>query len=196
VIECRDLEVRRDGRAILRLAELRVDRGETLVVRGRNGSGKTTLLRVLAGLEDPDAGTAVVAEAPRERVFVQQAPYVFRGTVAANVGFGLLARGVDRRRRRRLVQEELAALGLAHLATAVARRLSGGEVRRVALARALVLRPRLLLLDEPHADLDAEASLLLSARLEELARDEVTALLTSPVEAPALEGARAVVLAG
>ena len=151
-----------DGRVVLDIDALAVGRGEVLALVGPSGSGKSTLLRLLNFLEPPTAGAlafdgrAVGDDLPlseRRRVTaVFQRPALLRRSVAANIGYGLGLRG------EKLPPEELAAwlerLGLTHLARQSALRLSAGEAQRVAMARALVVRPDVLLLDEPTANLD------------------------------------------
>ncbi|MCW5865044.1 MAG: phosphate ABC transporter ATP-binding protein [Anaerolineae bacterium] len=151
-----------DGRVVLDVDELAVNRGEVLALVGPSGSGKSTLLRLLNFLEPPTAGAlsfdgqAVTAEPPlaqRRRVTaVFQRPALLRRSVAANIGYGLGLRG------QKLPPDALAGwldrLGLSPLARQSAPRLSAGEAQRLAMARALVLRPDALLLDEPTANLD------------------------------------------
>ena len=150
---------------------LEIERGEIFTLLGPSGCGKTTTLRLVAGLEQPDGGEItlrdrVVASVPR-RTFV--APHrrnlgmVFQSyaiwphmTVFENVAYPLELRGV----RRALVRERVAAVlelvGLAGLETRAATLLSGGQMQRLALCRALVYEPDLLLLDEPFSNLDAK----------------------------------------
>jgi tungstate transport system ATP-binding protein len=182
MILIRNLEVTRQGRPICRVPARTVAGGERVGVVGPNGSGKTTLLRVLAGLEQDFTGTCHVDADPRERVHVHQAPYLFRGTVLSNVTYGLAARGVGRRERPRQAREWLARFDLEALAGRDVRQLSGGEVRRTALARALALRPPLLLLDEPLADLDTRGIAALLDALNSLPQS--TVLVASPTDLP------------
>ncbi|MBN2147564.1 MAG: ABC transporter ATP-binding protein [Anaerolineales bacterium] len=139
-----------------------------LVILGPSGSGKTTLLRLMAGLELPDAGEIAIdgklaskpgwGIAPHERGigFVFQSPTLWPHlTVAQNVGFGLTDR--PRAEADKQLQKLLEQSGLAALARRFPHQLSGGEARRVALARALAPKPRHLLLDEPLINLDPEA---------------------------------------
>ena len=151
-----------NGRVVLDVDELCIGRGEVLALVGPSGSGKSTLLRLLNFLEPPSAGALTFDGRPagdnlplseRRRVTaVFQRPALLRRSVAANIGYGLGLRG------EKLPPEELAAwlerLGLTHLARQSALRLSAGEAQRVAMARALVVRPDVLLLDEPTANLD------------------------------------------
>ncbi|MES3022401.1 MAG: energy-coupling factor ABC transporter ATP-binding protein [Pseudomonadota bacterium] len=156
------------GRVLFELEQLRLDAACAYVLTGVNGAGKSTLLRILAGLEQGEE-TAVtfdgkpVALAPyapalrRGVVYVHQHPILFSTSVAHNIGYGLLARGMPKAEAAALVHEAMAWAGVAHLHASAPANLSGGEKQRVALARAKVLAPRLLLLDEPTANLDGAA---------------------------------------
>lgn len=175
MIDVSNLHVVRDGKAICSVGQLSVPPGTRLAVLGSNGSGKSTLLRVLAGLERDFAGNCRVATEHRERTFVHQQPLLFRGSVLANVRYGERPDGRDPLAWLRLV-------GLEHLAARSTRNLSGGEIRRVALARALAVRPRLLLLDEPLAELDNEASDVVCRVLTDL--PHTTIVIASPISLP------------
>ncbi|SFV06832.1 ABC transporter ATP-binding protein [Alicyclobacillus macrosporangiidus] len=147
-----------------------VSPGVTAVV-GPSGSGKTTLLRALAGLTVPADGIIQLngrvlfsakegIHLPPERRRVGYVPQQYalfpRLRVIDNVMYGLKARGVPRRERRRRAMAMLERMGIAHLADRRPAQLSGGEAQRVALARALVVEPDVLLLDEPLSALDPE----------------------------------------
>jgi tungstate transport system ATP-binding protein len=164
---------RYDGRAVLEVDRLEIAAGEVLALLGPTGAGKSTLLRLLAGLEPPSAGRLLAlghrSEAPelpldvrRRLALVFQRPLLLAGTVRANVEYGLRLRGLGRCPGP--VAAVLDRLGLAALAARSVRALSGGEAQLVALARALVLEPEVLLLDEPTAHLDpARVALVESA---------------------------------
>jgi len=129
--------------------------GAPTVLLGPNGSGKSTLLRLAMGLVAPTSGRVSWGgrEAPGERLaMVFQRPVMLRRSAAANVAYALPARDPAR------VQELLAKVGLASLADRPARKLSGGEQQRLALARALARDPEVLFLDEPTASLDPAAT--------------------------------------
>lgn len=152
-------------RAVLHGASLDLAPGEVLVIVGASGSGKTTLLRLIAGLERPAQGIVEVdgqrLSGPDAFVAPEQRPIgmVFQGlalfphlTVEGNVGFGLAH--LSKAERMQRVEEELASVGLEGLGQRYPHQLSGGQQQRVAIARSLVRRPRLLLMDEPFSDLD------------------------------------------
>jgi len=152
------------------------------VLTGINGAGKSTLLRVLGGLERAEIdsmrfeGREVnphpYPKAMREAiVYVHQHPVMFSTSVAHNIGYGLQVRGLPKAQAAGKVEEAMAWAGVAHLGDADPARLSGGERQRVALARARVLSPKLLLLDEPTANLDGQA------------REQVIELIPTVVEA-------------
>jgi ABC-type sulfate/molybdate transport systems ATPase subunit len=161
-----DIRHRRGGREVLAIDELDVGAGERVAVLGPNGAGKTTLLRLLAGLEAPTAGTVEIDGVPiadadldhRRRIgYATQRPALLSTSVIRNVELPLRWRGLDRQARTSAATAALERLNVGRLADRKALSLSGGEAQRVSLARALALEPRLLLLDEPAAGLDAEA---------------------------------------
>ena len=150
MIRLRDIAMRFGDVLALRLAALDIEPGTHLAVHGPNGVGKTTLLRILAGVIEPSDGTVEGLPPPGRAVLVHQQPYLFRGTARDNVAYALRLAGRDVGEAGPL----LARVGAEALADRAARDLSGGERRRVALARALAVEPELLLLDEPFAALD------------------------------------------
>jgi ABC-type Fe3+/spermidine/putrescine transport system ATPase subunit len=163
-----DLRVRR-GRGsssfILDVPALNLHAGEVLVVLGPNGAGKSTLLRALAGLEDSVARDSIQAgTGPATLVF--QRPAALAGSAGFNVRAALLGKGLSKADRIDRVARALARFEISHLAEHDARTLSGGELRRLALARAFVLEPEVLLLDEPFDDLDSEGQRRLSLDLQ------------------------------
>ena len=150
----------------LEVASLDLRAGEVLVILGPNGAGKSTLLRALAGLEQSVDNDAIqTGSGPVTLVF--QRPAALSGSAHFNVRAALLGKGVPEAVCRDRVSRALARFDIAHLADHNARTLSGGEMRRLALARAFVLEPEVLLLDEPFDDLDAEGQRLLSLDLEQ-----------------------------
>jgi len=158
---------------------LEVGDGELLALLGPSGCGKTTLLRMIAGYETPDAGAVRIGgrdltSAPPERrdlgmVFQSYALFPHL-TALQNVEFGLKMRGVGRRERRERAEEALRLTGLNGEGSRRPTALSGGEQQRVAVARALAIEPRALLLDEPFANLDRNVRLRLRDELKNLQR--------------------------
>lgn len=182
MIDIRDLRVTKNSKTICVVPEMTVTSGERVTILGDNGSGKTTLLRVLAGLEANHDGRCAIDAPQQDRVYVHQTPYLFDGTVLSNVTYGLRARRVSRTERERLAEHWLEQLGIQSFAQHRVTHLSGGEKRRVALARAMVLQPRLLLLDEPLADLDNDGVAAVVAAFDEL--PEATILIAAPMGLP------------
>lgn len=164
VYQLRGLSKTYNGRTVVDIASLDIYRSEILGLVGPSGAGKSTLLRLLNFLEAPSSGEIVfegercsqgqpMALTARRRVTtVFQRPLLLDRTVLDNVAYGLRLRGDENARPRSL--QALEEVGLARLAGQRARTLSGGEAQRVALARAIVIRPDVLLLDEPTANLD------------------------------------------
>ncbi len=162
-LSLRNVSVRRGGTEVLRVDELDIAAGEALAVLGPNGAGKSTLLQVLALLERPASGDVRMDGEPvrgrelslrRRMAAVFQDSLLLDRSVAANVELGLSLRGTPRRERAERVRRWLERFQIGHLAKRSARRLSGGEAQRVSLARAFVLDPEVLLLDEPFSALD------------------------------------------
>ncbi|GAB2513346.1 ABC transporter ATP-binding protein [Nocardia heshunensis] len=141
---------------------LEVRDGEFLVLVGPSGSGKSTLLDLLGGLSKPSTGQILIDGAPvtgpgldRGIVFQQYALLPWR-TARANIEFGLEAKGIRRRERRRIAEHYLELVGLAGFGERYPHELSGGMKQRVAIARSLAFDPEVLLMDEPFAALDAQ----------------------------------------
>ena len=196
------LAVTLEGRRILDNVSLHVDTGRTIAVCGPSGSGKTTLLRAIAGLVPIDAGRvevdgADVTGTPTHRRsigFVFQDNQLFPHMNAArNVGYGLRVLGWETTRIRTRVDELLERVQLSDRRDQDVATLSGGEAKRVALARALAPSPRVLLLDEPFTGLDRPLHDQLAAMVERVLRDTgTTAVLVShdPADVEAIAQSR------
>jgi len=164
LIELHDLTLRRANQKVLSIPSLSIYEGEVLAVVGPNGAGKSTFLLTLAGLLSPIGGWMTFAgrqleqwkdlEYRRQVALVLQEPLLFDRSVLDNLLVGLRFRKLPRPQAVERAMDWLNRFGVAHLAHRPARSLSGGEAQRVSLARAFVLAPRLLLLDEPFAALD------------------------------------------
>ena len=210
-VEKTAVPLRVEGRVVERGWDVSIDvgAGEVLAVMGHNGAGKSTLAEVLSGSLALDSGTVQIGDLtadaagafipPRGRdvAMVSQNPRIFEHmTVLANVAFPLVCRGFPRAQARRLAHEQLRKVGCERLAARRGGQLSGGQAARVALARALVFSPRLLILDEPTAALDVEASSRVGAILvDRLKSDGTTTVLVTHDVAEAVElGTRMIVL--
>jgi tungstate transport system ATP-binding protein len=187
IYQLRDVAKAYDGRRVLRVDRLDIRRGEIFALVGPSGAGKSTLLRLLNFLEPPTGGSIrflgaeLGAKRPmplglRRRVTtVFQRPILLNRSVWANACFGLRLRG--QRDAAHQVEMVLEQVGLSDLARQPARMLSGGEAQRVALARAMVLRPDVLLLDEPTANLDPYNVGLIEDIVRSLNRERGTSLV-------------------
>jgi tungstate transport system ATP-binding protein len=190
MIQIRDLLIERNGRDVLQVDSLEIQCGETLTVVGPNGAGKSTLLLALGRLLKPSQGEIWYEgkslkqwdelEYRRKISLVFQAPLLMDMTVEQNVALGLKFRGMPRQVIRARVGEWMEQLGVESLSKRRAGQLSGGEAQRVSLARAFVLEPELLLLDEPFAALDPPThAKLLEDLAQLLQRDHRTAVFVT-----------------
>jgi tungstate transport system ATP-binding protein len=165
------LSITRAERRILDCPEMTVTGDGTLVILGHNGAGKSLLLKALAGLIVPDEGCVTWAGRLPDRTralklgFVLQRPVLLRRSALANVMYPLAVAGVGSRDQRSRALRSLREARLESLAGLPARVLSGGEQRRLAIARALVCEPEVLFLDEPSANLDPAATLSVEAQI-------------------------------
>jgi len=174
-------------RQILRDVSLEVRRGEYLAIVGESGAGKSTLLNLIAGLDLPDTGrivldgTEITAADDDARTLLRRSRigFVFQAfhllphlTVAQNVALPLALNGRDAREAGERAAAMLAAVGLERAGTAYPRELSGGELQRVSIARALVHRPLLLLADEPTGNLDRDSAIQVLALLRDQVKRE------------------------
>ena len=169
MIEIRNMRHYFGSRCVLDIERLRMESGRLHVLVGHNGAGKTTLLRLIAGLETAPQGCVESSIPLRERVYCSQKPYMFQGTVTDNLAKGLNFRGqaIDDNHLHALATR----LGLCPLLNRKAKRLSTGEMQRVAMARALAVRPKLLLLDEPTSGLDPAGTAAIEIEIGQLVAD-------------------------
>jgi ABC-type proline/glycine betaine transport system ATPase subunit len=190
MIQIRDLLIRRNGLEILYIDSLDIQRGEILTVVGPNGAGKSTLLLTLAHLLTPVQGDILYdgkslkqwneLDYRRRISLVFQAPLLMDMTVEHNVALGLTFRGTPKEETRERVWHWMKHLGVESLAKRRAGQLSGGEAQRVSIARAFVLEPELLLLDEPFSALDPPTRAKLLEDLSQiLKRDHRTAVFVT-----------------
>jgi thiamine transport system ATP-binding protein len=189
MLETRDVTVFFGSRLVLSDCSIAVAAEEVVALVGPSGSGKSTLLRVIAGILTPSTGDVVVdgtviTKFPTHRRdigFVFQDEQLFpHRTVSENIGFGLRMHGWEAHRRRQRVGELLDLVGLAGFENRSVTQLSGGEAKRVALARTLAPAPKIVLLDEPLTGLDSELHDQLAVELAQVLRaTQTTALLVT-----------------
>jgi zinc/manganese transport system ATP-binding protein len=194
LLAVRDLCVRLGGREVLRGVTFSLSAGEFAGLIGANGAGKTTLLRAILGLEPPTRGNvtvvgtragrqgAAIGYVPQRFSFDPDAPLRARDLVALGIDGERLGFALPSRSRRARVDEMLAAVDATRFASERVGNLSGGEQQRMLIAHALISRPRLLLLDEPLANLDLPSAQEVVALLARIARREQVAVLISAHE--------------
>lgn len=180
------------GRTVLDIEQLEIAPGRIYGLLGANGAGKTTLFNILAFLEPPASGQILFRNKPvffdrkelqrlRQRVvMVHQYPIMFSTTVARNIEFGLKIRKIEKARRQQLIDESLEMVDLVGYRNAAAAELSGGETQRLAIARALALKPQVVLCDEPTANVDVENQAVIRALLTRMNQEiKCTILFTT-----------------
>lgn len=190
ILELKNVAFQR-GDFCLSVHHLRLETGKLYSLQGENGAGKSSLLQLLALLQPPQSGHLQFAGQPvtykaaalkrlRHQVtLLEQNPFLFSGNVEQNLVFGLKLRGINGAERQKRIEEALAITGLQDFNQRPTDKLSGGETRRVALARALCLQPKLLLLDEPTANLDVGQVASLERFLVSLPKRGMTLVVAS-----------------
>lgn len=189
IIKVQSLQKEYSGKRVLDIENLEIEKGKITAVIGPSGAGKSTLLHLLNGIEAPSSGTiwfegkriddkTMSLELRRKMVMVFQRPLVFNTTVYDNLAYGLKLRGMKKEEIRKRVEEMLEVTGLKDKSQQKAITLSGGEAQRVAIGRAIIIRPEVLFLDEPTANLDP-ANISMIEELIKYARDnyELTVMI-------------------
>ncbi|MFZ0638722.1 MAG: ABC transporter ATP-binding protein [Candidatus Acidiferrales bacterium] len=189
----------------LRGISLRVAPGEFLAIAGPSGSGKTTLLNIIGGLDRADSGEVLVegknlqllSSGELARLRLQRLGFIFQAynllpvlTALENAEFTLLLQGIPVEQRKKRVRKLFAEIGLANLEDRRPGELSGGEQQRVAVARAMVTEPTLILADEPTANLDSVTAAALLAVMDQLNRAHNTTFVYSTHDPLVMERAR------
>ena len=175
---------------ILRNVDISLYPGKCILLSGNNGSGKTTLLKIIAGLETPSRAEiefsgksqswkSAIRSIRREIIYLHQQPYLLSGTVESNVSYGLRFTHLNRKQLRESVKEALEWTGLADVAKQQAKTLSGGVQQRVAFTRAWILKPKVLLLDEPMANMDIESRQQACDLLKRMKSEGMSIVITS-----------------
>ena len=179
------------NRTVLDIEDLEIAAGKIYTLIGPNGAGKTTLLKILSFLDSPSEGRmhfmgqeVLCGEKHlygfRKRVvLLDQSPIMFTGSVWKNIEFGLNIRNIRGDEKERRIREVLDLVGMGRFKDYNARGLSGGETKRIALARALVLQPEVLLCDEPTANVDAENQEIILDIIEQINKEQKTSVIFS-----------------
>ena len=185
----RDLEMSFGPRLLFKAHSLELCQGNVIYLQGDNGSGKSTLMKILAGLQPPSKGKIEVSGFKKDAwwtrnpllgkaVYLHQHPYLFDGTVNYNLTYGLPFAASKTEAKRRIGQAiEMAQLG--SLLNSRASNLSGGERQRLAIARAWILQPKLLMLDEPTSNMDKDSHALVLQMIQQLKQQGTGMLLSS-----------------
>ena len=175
---------------ILRNVDISLYPGKCILLSGKNGSGKTTLLKIIAGLVAPSRAEielsgkshswkSAIRSIRREIIYLHQQPYLLSGTVESNVSYGLRFTSLNRKQLRESVKEALEWAGLADVAKHQAKTLSGGVQQRVAFTRAWILKPKVLLLDEPMTNMDIESREQACDLLKRMKSEGMSIVITS-----------------
>jgi len=167
ILKIRNLKKIYNGRTVLDIKNLNFQKRKIYAIIGPNGSGKTTLLNILNLLEKPDEGqisfynreitnksNSNILESRRRMTLVNQDPFLFHSTVYDNIAYGLKIRSIPSEVQKSRIRNALNIVGLSDFKDRRANQLSGGEAQRVVIARALVIEPEVLFLDEPTANID------------------------------------------
>ena len=179
MLDCQNLVVTYESTPVLQNLSIYIGAGEVVALTGPSGSGKTTLLRCIAGLEVVESGTILLSgeEITSKPAHLRRIGLVFQDNqlfphlnVAKNISYSLMIQGTKQKLMDEKVAEVLELVGLTHLSKREVFKLSGGEAKRIAVARALVAQPKVLLLDEPLNGLDKELHARLLADLGTLLR--------------------------
>lgn len=178
------VHVTKKGNTLLSDIDYSIDTSGVTVILGPNGAGKSLLLQVAHGLESPNEGSLkwnTTTPQPQQswRAFIFQKPVLLRRSVRANIGYVLSLHNVEKAKREALIQEALKLTGLSHLAERNARVLSGGEQQRLNIARAWVLQPRVILFDEPTAELDPSGTAAIEKLIETISQQGTKILMTT-----------------
>ncbi|MDF1587551.1 MAG: ATP-binding cassette domain-containing protein [Gammaproteobacteria bacterium] len=187
--ELHNIKVFRQQNCILDIPSLILPKSDCIALFGDNGAGKSTLLDLLAFIKTPSEGKVFLSGMPvtlpllpaqRCKIgYVSQHPFLLSGTVSDNIRLALKLQNIETKRHPRLITEALEQVGLTHLVNQAASTLSGGELKRAAIARAISYHPEILLLDEPFSHLDQSHSQVLETIIAQLAHQTQTTVIFS-----------------
>lgn len=190
LIEYRNISISLSGKLILNVNQLAVPSHRCTLLTGKNGSGKTTLFKIMSGLLKPHSCSIHYQGLDlswkqakhfiqKDIIYLHQQPYLFDASVVDNIAYGLYRAGENKTNAHKKVIQALEWADLSHLAHRSAKQLSGGEKQRVALTRARILSPRLLLLDEPTASMDTDAKKQTGLLLQRLKAEGISIIVSS-----------------
>ncbi len=179
MISIRNLKKYYGNNLALDIPALDFRQGTICAIMGPNGSGKTTLLRLMNGLEKPSAGQIQNSVGRLDMVYCLQKPFMFSGTVKDNICYGLKAR--KQRIDNEALDEIIKTFDLNGITNRKAKSLSAGEIQRVSIARAVILRPKLLLLDEPAANVDPENINKIETAIMRLYKNKTTIIMATHI---------------
>jgi len=171
-LQIKDLQKSYEKQCALNIDNLNIERGSFLGIIGSNGAGKSTLIKIIAGLINPSSGSInydgekISSKIQQNMTLVFQKPYLLRATVFNNIAYPLVIRKVKKEEIEKRVSEVMKSMDIEYLRHQKAWTLSGGEAQKVALARAIVSRPSLLLLDEPTANIDPSSVLVMEENIK------------------------------
>lgn len=187
-IESKNIRKQYGDNLILNLSSLIIESGEFVGMVGENGTGKSTLLHIIAGLDTNFEGSVTYDGEPlqervqREITLVMQKPYMFSRSVRQNLAYPLAVRGLSKEEIAQRTTETAERFGLTPLMEQRADRLSGGEMQKLNLARAVIFSPRLLMLDEPTANVDRAFTEKIEESLRDYHKDNTMILVTHSAE--------------
>lgn len=184
-----NIQVFRQQRCILDIEQLSLAKSECVALLGDNGSGKSTLLDLLGFTQGPSQGSIefngqsvqmpIPSQARRKIGYVNQHPLLLRGSVKDNLQLALNLQGIDKSQHERQIEQALSRVNLSHAINQPAEGLSGGELKRVAIARAICYQPDVVLLDEPFSHLDQSSSQQLESIIAQLSQESDTTVIFS-----------------
>lgn len=177
MIKIKNLKKTYKDRMVVDIDELLIPKGEIFGIVGGNGSGKTTLLKMIADLESKDEGFIDIKMNLNELVYLFQKPHLFNTSVYNNISYPLKFRKINPEIIKEKVDKIIEEFGLSELKNQNAKKLSGGEAQKVNLARALVFNPKLILLDEPTANIDPESTMQIEALLKNALENHNTSMV-------------------
>jgi len=176
-LQIENLKKNYQGQCVLDIDNLTIDKGSFIGIIGSNGAGKSTLIKIIAGLTDASAGCINYDDEKKssriqqKMTLVFQKPYLLRTTVFNNIAYPLTIRKVKREEIIKRVNEVMKSMDIEYLQNQKAWTLSGGEAQKVALARATVSKPSILLLDEPTANIDPSSVLVMEENIEKFHKE-------------------------